>query len=318
MIVVRRGRKLRRPFLSVRNRVSDGVERGLFSVAFPPDHRRTRLLYAAYTDPKGNVRVTEFRRSKHHPDTVDRSYHRKVLKIPHPRPTHNGGGMAFGPDGHLYVGIGDGGGPGDPKRRGQSRATLLGKLLRISPRRRRGYGVPRGNPFRRLRGARDEVYAYGLRNPWRFSFDRRTGALLIGDVGQERWEEIDYRPRGKGRGANFGWSVYEGHRRYRRGARINGRHVPPIHVYGRRQGCTITGGYVVRDPELPALNGRYLYGDFCSGLIRSLRPRAPRARAIRSEHVRVPLLSSFGEDRSRRIYVTSLAGPVYRLVPRRR
>jgi hypothetical protein len=240
------------------------------------------------------------------------------MRIRKPASTHNGGHLAFGPDGLLYIGTGDGGGPGDPRRKGQNRASLLGKLLRIDPHatRRRRYRAPRSNPFRRVRGARDEVYAYGLRNPWRFSFDARTGRLYIGDVGQERWEEIDVVSRRRAKGANFGWSAYEGMRRYNRRLRAPG-HVRPVHVYGRRQGCSVIGGYVVRDPGLGrGLRGRYLYGDFCSGEIRSLRIRGRRARALRSENVRVTALSSFGEDSRRRLYVTSLSGPVYRLARR--
>jgi glucose/arabinose dehydrogenase len=316
--VVRGRRVLRRPFLSVRGRVSLGTEQGLLSVAFAPDYLRSRRLYYSYTDRWEHLRIVEARRSRRSPDRIDRSTRRLVIRIRKPASTHNGGHLAFGPDGLLYIGTGDGGGPGDPRRKGQNRASLLGKLLRIDPHatRRRRYRVPRSNPFRRVRGARDEVYAYGLRNPWRFSFDARTGRLYIGDVGQERWEEIDAVSRRRAKGANFGWSAYEGKRRYNRRLRAPG-HVRPVHVYGRRQGCSVIGGYVVRDPELGRrLRGRYLYGDFCSGEIRSLRIRGRRARALRSENVRIPALSSFGEDSRRRLYVTSLSGPVYRLARR--
>ena len=319
VIVVRGGRQLREPFLSVRGRISDGTEQGLLGLAFAPDYARSRRLYVSYTDKRGDLRIVRYLRAKASRDRVNRTSRRLVLKVPKPRATHNGGQLVFGPDKHLYIGVGDGGGAGDPRRAGQNKATLLGKILRIDPQidRRRNYRIPRGNPFRKTKGARDEIYALGVRNPWRFSFDRRTGAFVMGDVGQERWEEIDYRPRGRLRGANFGWSAYEGFRRFRAKARAR-NHVPPIHVYGRRQGCAVTGGYVVRDRALRALRGRYLYGDFCTGAIRSLRPHAPRASGVRTEHVRVPLLSSFGEDRRGRIYATSLNGPVYRLVPPRR
>lgn len=312
--VVRGGRVLRRPFLSVRGRVSLGTEQGLLSLAFAPGYRRSRRVYYSYTDRWENLRVVEARRSRRSADRIDRSTRRLVMRVRKPASTHNGGHLAFGPDRLLYLGTGDGGGPGDPRRKSQNRASLLGKILRIDPHRtrRRRYRVPRSNPFTRVRGARDEVYAYGLRNPWRFSFDARTRRLYIGDVGQERWEEVDVVSRRRAKGANFGWSAYEGRRRYNRRLRAPG-HVRPVHVYGRRQGCSVIGGYVVRDPALRRLRGRYLYGDFCSGEIRSLRVRGSRAHALRSENVRVPAMTSFGEDSRHRLYVTSLAGPVYRL-----
>ncbi|HEX6387953.1 MAG TPA: PQQ-dependent sugar dehydrogenase, partial [Solirubrobacteraceae bacterium] len=265
----------------------------------------------------GDLRVEEWRARTR--DYAPRSSRRLVLKIRQPRPTHNGGNLVFGPDGLLYIGVGDGGGPGDPRRAGQNRGTLLGKLLRIDPRRdgRRRYRVPLTNPFLRVRGARDEIYAYGLRNPWRFSFDRKTGALVLGDVGQEAYEELDYRPRKRLAGANFGWSAYEGNHRFNRRIRAR-RHVRPMHTYGRDRGCSVIAGYVVRDPALRPWNGRLLYGDFCSGEISSIVPRSPRGRAPRRERLRVPGLSSFGEDRRGRIYAISLAGPVYRIVTSRR
>ena len=316
--VVKNGKVLGAPFLSRRGRVAKLTEQGLLGLAFAPSYSKSRLLYISYTDRKGDLRVEELKASKRNPDTVNRASTRLVLKVPQPAPTHNGGHLTFGPDGLLYIGTGDGGGPGDPRRKGQNRATLLGKLLRIDPRIARGgkpYRAPATNPFSTKKGARDEIYSYGLRNPWRFSFDRETGDLSIGDVGQEAYEEINLRRRGTGKGANFGWSAYEGNHRFNRRIKAR-RHVPPIHTYGRDDGCSVTGGYVVRDPQLNKLTGRYLYGDFCSGQIRSLKPRLPRARDVRREHVKVPLLSSFGEDAAGRIYVTSLEGPVYRLTRR--
>ena len=315
--VVRAGRKLARPFLSMRGRVSLKTEQGLLGLAFAPSYARSRLFYISYTDLRGNLRVEEWKRSKSSRDRAFRSSRRLVLRIYKPEATHNSGNIVFGPDGLLYVGVGDGGGPRDPRRKPQNRASLLGKILRIDPRRdgRRRYRSPKSNPFVSVPGARDEVYAYGLRNPWRFSFDRQTAALLIGDVGQEAYEEIDYRPAGRGSGANFGWSAYEGNHRLNRSLKPKNT-VKPIHTYGRDKGCSVIGGYVVRDPTLPRMRGRYLYGDFCSGEIRSLVPHAPRARDPRREKLRVGLMSSFGEDNAGRIYVTSLNGPVYRLVAR--
>jgi glucose/arabinose dehydrogenase len=317
--VIRGGRVLKRPFLSLRGQVSTATEQGLLGLAFAPSYRRSHRFYVAFTDRHGVLRVEEFRRSRRSADRANEGTRRLVLAIrSQPEKTHNGGSLVFGPDGFLYIGVGDGGGPRDPKRTAQDRSKLLGKLLRIDPRRhrRQRYRSPPSNPFVRRRGMRDEIWAYGLRNPWRFSFDRETGALVLGDVGQEAYEEIDYRPRGKGRGANFGWSAYEGNHRLNRSVHARG-HVRPIHTYGRDNGCAVMAGYVVRDPALPRLRGRFLYGDFCTGEIRSLVPHAPLARDPRREHVRVQALSSFGEDLGGRIYATSLAGPVYRIVPKR-
>lgn len=316
--VIRGGRVLRRPFLSLRGQVSTGGEQGLLSMAFAPDYRRSRRFYVDFTNRRGNTRIVEFRRARRSADRADRSSRRLVLRIHQPFANHNGGLLLFGSDRLLYIGSGDGGGAGDPDGNGQSRATLLGKVLRIDPRptRRRRYRVPGGNPFVRMRGARDEIYAYGLRNPWRFSFDRATGALTIADVGQNRFEEIDYVRRGRGRGANFGWRAYEANTRFDPAVDAPG-HVPPIHAYTHARGCSVTGGYVVRDRRLRSLYGRYVYGDFCSGRLSSLIPSPDGARDMRSLGIRIRSLSSFGEDRRGRIYATSLAGPVYRLAPRR-
>jgi len=317
--VVRDGRILRRPFLSLRGKVSGLTEQGLLGLAFAPSYRRSRRLYISFTDKRGDLRVEEWRASRSAPDRAYRGSRRLVLKIAQPRPTHNGGNLVFGPDGLLYIGTGDGGGPGDPRRSGQDRGVLLGKLLRIDPRRhgRKRYRVPVTNPFVAVEGARDEIYAYGLRNPWRFSFDRRTGALVLGDVGQETFEELNYRPRRRLAGTNFGWSAFEGNRRFNRRVRAR-RHVPPIHTYGRDRGCSVIAGYVIRDRALPQMRGRLVYGDFCSGDISSIVPRAPLGRDPRREHLRVPLLSSFGEDEVGHVYAISLGGLVYRLVPRSR
>ncbi len=222
----------------------------------------------------------------------------------------------FGPDDLLYIGTGDGGVADDPQRNGQDLGSPLGKLLRIDPAPSSGepYAIPPDNPFVGEPGARPEVYAYGLRNPWRFSFDRDTGALAIGDVGQNSLEEVDYVPAGAGRGANFGWSAYEGSERFNDDQEA-ADHVEPVLAYGRDEGCSITGGYVVRDPELASLQGRYLYGDFCAGELRSFVPAKGEARDDRPLGLEVPSLSSFGEDSQGRIYATSLDGSVFRLVP---
>jgi glucose/arabinose dehydrogenase len=340
--VIDRGGEVPRPFLDIRGRVKDdgkGGEQGLLSVAFAPDYPQSRRLYVAYTDRHDELKVVEYRRSLRSELLADRSSARRVLAIPQPTTKHHGGMLLFGPDGHLYIGSGDGGPSGDPDEVAQDPTLLLGKLLRIDPRPRsrpggkrprgkrprgkgpRPYTVPKENPFVGRPG-RDEIYAYGLRNPWRFSFDRATGALAIGDVGDARFEEIDYVTAGKGRGANFGWSAYEAFARFRGGVPQE-RTVRPIYAYPHGLGCAVTGGYVVRDPRLTRIAGReivgrYLFGDYCSGRLFAFRPRPHKAGKERKLRFRLPAISSFGEDGSGRIYIASQEGGVWRLVARRK
>ncbi len=311
------GRRAGRPFLDISGLLTSGGEQGLLSVAFAPDYRRSGRFYVDYTDRKGDTRVEEFRRSRRSPDRADRASRRPVLFIDQPFPNHNGGLLLFGPDDLLYVGMGDGGSAGDPFNNAQNTRKLLGKILRIDPRQSGSsrYTSPASNPFAGSKPGRDEIYAYGLRNPWRFSFDRANGDLYIGDVGQDKFEEIDYAPRGKASGRNFGWSCFEARRRFDRSRDCPGA-VTPILEYGRAGGaCSVTGGVVVRDPGLGAnLAGRYLYGDFCRGQIRAFKVAGGKGTGDRSLGLTVPQLSSFGEDASARVYMTSLDGPVYRLV----
>jgi glucose/arabinose dehydrogenase len=316
IMVVRDGRKLARPFLDIRSRVTSGGEQGLLSVAFPPDYASSGRFYVYYTDRGAQERIVEFRRAS--ADRADASSARLVLRMADPEPNHNGGLLLFGPDGLMYAGTGDGGGANDQHgARGNAQAldSLLGKILRIDPRASGGqpYSVPGSNPFVSREGARGEVYAYGLRNPWRFSFDRRTGDLTIGDVGQDAVEEIDFVTRGQGSGANFGWRPFEGDRRIfdedAPGA------APPVITHTHAAGfCSITGGHVVRDPSVPSLAGRYVYADLCEGRIRAARLQAGvRTRGTPLPLPKVPTVSSFGEDALGRVYVVSLGGPVYRL-----
>jgi glucose/arabinose dehydrogenase len=319
--VVKRGKVLRTPFLDISAEVTTGGESGLLSMAFPPDYAGSGRFYVYYTDRAGYLRIAQFRRSAGSADRADAGSERLVMRVPHHRSNHKGGQLQFGPDGHLYAGFGDGGGGGDPDRNAQNRSRQLGKLIRIAPRASGGYSVPADNPFRARSGARPENYAYGLRNPYRFSFDRRTGDLAIGDVGQDAVEEIDFveNRRGGGRaprgGYNFGWNVFEGRSRYGEG-RARG-HVPPVLAHSQDAGyCSIIGGYVIRDRSLgKGLYGKYVYGDYCKTHLRlaTLRPRGSRSRELSA---RVSNLVSFGEDGRGRVYAVSLDGPVYRLARR--
>jgi glucose/arabinose dehydrogenase len=309
------GKRLRRPFLDLSADIVSGGEQGLLSMAFAPDYERSRRFYVDFTDRNGNTRVKQFLRSKRNPNRADRSTRRQILFVSQPYPNHNGGLLLFGPDRLLYVGLGDGGLAGDPQNRAQDLDSLLGKILRIDPKPAGGYDSPPSNPFAG-RAGRDEIYTYGMRNPWRFSFDRKTGDLYIGDVGQNAYEEVDYASRGSARGRDYGWSCFEARHRYNP-SRSCPAATPPVLEFGHDHGeCSVTGGVVVRDPGLPALAGRYLYGDYCAGDIRSFRIEGGRAVSDRSAGLHVASLSSFGEDARGRVYATSLNGPVYRLSAR--
>jgi glucose/arabinose dehydrogenase len=291
---------------------SEGEEQGLLSIAFPPDFQDSRLVYAYYTGNDQDQHVVEYTVAQD--GSFDRGSEREVLRMDDFASNHNGGLLLFGPDRQLYIGTGDGGIADDPERNGQSLDSLLGKILRIDPRPSGGRPYTVSSPGPLGQGALPEICNYGLRNPWRFSFDRGTAALLIGDVGQNAQEEIDYAPAERVCGNNFGWSAFEGTDRFNSDQEAPNA-VPPILTYPLGDGtCAVTGGYVVRDPELPSLLGRYLYADFCAGELRSLKPATPEARDDRSLGLNVPALASFGEDNSGRIYAVSLEGPVYRLV----
>jgi hypothetical protein len=283
-----------------------GNEQGLLSMAFAPDFAASGRFYVFYTEPTaGNLRVAELTASG---DTADPAALREVITIPHTggAQNHNGGQLQFGPDGYLYVSTGDGGTGGAPA---QDPGNLLGKILRIAPTPGGGHAVPADNPLG------NEVWSLGLRNPWRFSFDRATGDIVIADVGQGTWEEVDFSPatQGAGRGLNFGWPCREGPAPGPGGV-CPGTLTEPAFWYMNGSGtCAVTGGYVVRDPGLTELQGRYVYADFCAGVVRSFDPADPFA-TDRSEGLSAASLTSFGEDVCGRVYVASRTGPVSRLV----
>jgi len=286
-------------FLDVSELIACAGEQGLLSIAFAPDYASSGLFYVYYTDIGGDELIVRYRRSESDPPVADPASARELVHIDDFAANHNGGLLLFGPDGELYAGTGDGGGAGDPERTAQDLGSPLGKLLLVDP---------------RDAGAAPAIAAFGLRNPWRFSFDRQTGDLWIGDVGQDTFEEIDSVPAAKlDRELNFGWSAFEGTKRFNSDQQAPGAIAPTLE-YGRDGGCSVTGGYVVRDPQLPTLFGRYLYGDYCAGELRSFTADAGgTAEDDRALGLQVKSLSSFGEDSSGRIYATSRDGPVYRL-----
>jgi glucose/arabinose dehydrogenase len=296
--VVTNGHVRREPFLDIRRLVKAGGEQGLLGLAFHPEYRTNRRFFVHYTDARGDTHVVEYRSRglRARAGTA-----RRLLFVDQPYENHNGGQLAFGPDGLLYLGLGDGGHAFDPGGRAQSLSSPLGKLVRLDV----------DGPATRW-----QVAAYGLRNPWRFSFDARTGDLYVGDVGEDRWEEVNFVPASPRLMANFGWPVYEGRERIadEEPARA-GVVVLPVHVYGRGDGCSVIGGYVYRGVRLPGLRGRYVYGDYCSGRIWSLRVRDGELADVRREPVTLPGLTSFGAGADGELYVASHDGSIYRLDP---
>jgi len=302
--------------LDISDEITAGGEQGLLSVAFAPDYSRSGLFYVDYTNEEGDTRVVEYRTRDN--GKVDEDSARTLLSVDQPFANHNGGLLLFDDDENLLVGLGDGGSGGDPDRNGQDLGVLLGKILRIDPQPqgRNEYSIPKDNPFATQEGARPEILVYGVRNPWRFSIDRNTGDLWIGDVGQNELEEINFVSE-LGAGANLGWSAYEGTERFNSDQEAQNA-IDPVLSYGRDEGCSVTGGYVVRDRALKTLFGRYLYADFCAGQLRSFTAADAvpgPAEDDRELGLQVPSISSFGEDQRGRIYAVSLDGPVFRLVP---
>ena len=307
-----------RPFLDIHTAVLSGGERGLFSVAFHPQYATNGRLYVYYTNLNGDIRIVRFNVSSDR-DSADRATADTVLKIPHPvNDNHNGGQLQFGPDGMLYAGTGDGGGGGDPDGNGQNKHALLGKLLRLDVSGASGYAIPPDNPGASDTSFAPEVWSYGLRNPWRFSFDRETGDLYIADVGQDHWEEVDVAPTAvqRGRGANYGWNIMEGNHCYSSANCSSTGLILPITEYVHAFGaCSITGGYVYRGSALPALVGNYFYADYCNGSVLSIRYPGSGPADWTSLLTPGSGVSSFGQDARGELYIVQLGGPVFRIVP---
>ena len=322
LFVVEQGGKIRivrldgtvasRPFLDVSSLVSGGGEQGLLGLAFHPRYATNGRFFVDYTNRAGSTVVAEFGVSGDR-DVANAASRRRLMLISQPFENHNGGMVAFGPDGFLYIGMGDGGSGGDPGNRAQNLATPLGKILRIDVNGRtttRGYKIPVSNPFRTRRGARPEIFSLGVRNPWRFSFDRARPDLWIGDVGQNAIEEIDFATLKRARGANFGWNRFEARSRFSDVPLSAGRLIQPIAQYKHGPGCSVTGGYVYRGPSIPELDGRYIFSDFCSSQVWSMRagPTPGGLRDISSSlGMRLPSagVRGFGEGSDGRLYVTT-------------
>jgi glucose/arabinose dehydrogenase len=294
--VTERGRVRKTPFLVVRSSITAGGEQGLLGLAFHPNYAKNRLFYVAYTSNDDRNVVARYRSNG---TTAIPSSRKILLSVPDPYGNHNGGNLVFGPDGKLYTSIGDGGSAGDPENRAQDMSSKFGKLLRLD--------VSRA-------GADWEIAALGLRNPWRFTFDRLTRDLWIGDVGQGDVEEIDFVRRGTTELLNFGWDVYEGTSSFESKPLGPGTLVQPIYQYSHDTGCSVTGGYVYRGRAIKRLVGRYFFGDYCAGTVWSLKLVNGKATDVRAEGIKVPGLASFGEGPAGELYLLSDNGPVYRLV----
>jgi hypothetical protein len=316
--IVKDGVLLPDPFLDLSAQVSSGSEQGLLGLAFDPDYATSGRFVVHYTDLGGNTALARFTVSAD-PDRADPASGQIILTASQPFENHNGGQVTFGPDGMLYLGLGDGGSGGDPGNRGQDLSDLLGSILRIDVRAGDPYTVPPDNPFTAQPDARPEVWSFGLRNPWRFSFDRANGDLYIADVGQSQFEEIDVSPAasGAGRSVNYGWSIMEGmHCFHDAGCDQTGLTLP-ILEYNHTQGCSVTGGYVYRGSAIPAIQGHYFYADLCQGWVRSFR----HAGGVATEETAWPALStggsivSFGEDAAGELYILEAGGRVSRVVP---
>lgn len=310
------GNKLPQPFLDIQLRVgSNGSERGLLGLAFHPEYKSNGYFFVNYTDNSGDTRVSRFEVSVN-PDSADENSEDLVIRIPQDFPNHNGGCVKFGPDGYLYIGMGDGGSGGDPLNRAQNRKHLLGKMLRIDIDVDSGYVVPQDNPFVGDTNYLPEIWALGLRNPWRFSFDRATGDMWIGDVGQGQWEEVDFEPAGSSGGLNYGWRCYEGFATYNtNGCQPANAYEPPVFdfAHGNPNSCSITGGFVYRGARYKSLWGTYIVADYCSGIFWGLRDNGVGFDTFDLGNHANFQFTAFGEDACGELYVTRYNGNIMRI-----
>jgi glucose/arabinose dehydrogenase len=317
--IVRAGQLVGPPFLDIADRISSGGERGLLGVAFHPRFPEDPRVFVDYTDANGDTRVSAFRVDPARPDRIDPATEQRLLFVKQPFANHNGGALVFGPDGYLYIALGDGGSGGDPEGNGQSLQTLLGKILRVdvdTTSDGRAYGIPADNPYADgAAGRQPEIWLWGLRNPWRMSFDRVTHDLWIGDVGQSAWEEIDVQRAGVAGGTNFGWNRLEGSHCFKpaQGCQASGLTGPQAE-YGHDQGCTVIGGNVDRGTAQPALTGGYVFADYCSGRVWAIDPAVDGLRTPTLVAETKHNFTAFGEDESGELYAVDIgAGTLLRV-----
>jgi len=318
IVILKDGQALPTPFLDIESQVkSDGSEQGLLGLGFHPKYDENGLFYVNYIDLNGNTVIARFHVSASDPNQADPGSEEDLLHVQQPFPNHNGGSTVFGPDGLLYLGLGDGGSGGDPHQNGQNLQTLLGKILRIDVDQGSPYGIPADNPFAKG-GGLPEIWAYGLRNPWRFSFDKANGNMYIADVGQDSWEEVDFVAAGTPGGLNFGWSYFEGMHPFQGQPPAGTQFVQPVAEYSHSQGCSITGGYVYRGLSMPALQGIYFYGDYCSGNIWGLLRAGDNTWQSQLLFSTSAKISSFGQDEAGEIYLADLgSNSILRLSPKK-
>ena len=312
--IIKSGQVVSTPFLDLSALVSNGGEQGLLGLTFHPQYATTGRFAVDYTDTQGDTRIAVYQVSAN-PDVADPASGTAVLTIPQPYSNHNGGQVKFGPDGYLYIALGDGGSGGDPQNHGQDRTELLGSILRIDVDNGTPYNIPASNPYSQSNTFRREPWNYGLRNPWRFSFDRGTGDMYIADVGQDSREEVDVAPASSSGGENYGWRKMEGNSCYNASSCQRTGLTLPVIDYSHRDGCSITGGYVYRGPAIPELQGTYFYSDYCQGWVRSFRYSGGRATETfqwSTLNTRTNV-TSLGEDAAGEIYILTAGGSIFRI-----
>jgi glucose/arabinose dehydrogenase len=310
--IIKNKKKLPTPFLDIEQKVRSGGEMGLLSIEFHPQYQKNHYFYVCYIDLQRHTRIVRYTTSKDNPDRADMTSTMQLTRFKKPYKNHNGGLLKFGPDGMLYIGLGDGGKPADANHEAQNRATLFGSILRVDVDHGEPYTIPPDNPYANHKEFKPEIWAYGLRNPWRFAFDPNEELFYIADVGEKTYEEVNVVPA-KSPALNFGWSVMEGTRCFRNPNCKKERFVQPVEQYTHKEGCAIVGGMVYRGDELYSIRGHYFYGDWCLGFIRSFRYENGKAVDQRQWNLGVPdNITSFGEDSDRNMYLVYESGKIYR------